>query len=32
MLSGIADLEKFALIDLNCLFTVCGMPFISVPS
>ena len=26
----LADLEKFALFDLKTLFTVLGMPFISV--
>ena len=30
--TGLADLEKFALIDPKTLFTVLGMPFISVQS
>ena len=32
LLTGVADLEKFALIDPKTLFAVFGMPFISVHS
>ena len=32
LLTGVADLEKFALIDPKTLFAVFGMPFISAHS